>query len=245
MVEQKKQERLALLTGASSGVGRATALKLAEAGFRVVGAALDDPALRDFAAEAPHIRVVPLDVTDRPAVDRLVASLGEEFDGLDLLVCAAGMNVKRRRFEHVSGDDWDRVLATNVTGAFNVAQACLPLLRARDGLMIVIASVSARWPDASGPAYQASKSAVLGLAHAIGLEEQEHRVRVSVLLPGLIDTPLLNARPEPPTDEIRAKALRPDDLASICVFLASLPPRVLVPELVVMPSTLQRIGKTW
>jgi NAD(P)-dependent dehydrogenase (short-subunit alcohol dehydrogenase family) len=244
MSEQGGQQRVALVTGASSGVGRATSLKLAEAGYRVIGAALEEPALHQFAAEAPHIQVVPLDVTDRPAVDALAASVERQHGGLDVLVCAAGINIKRRRFEEISGDDWRRTMDTNATGAFNLAQACLSMLRARAGLVIIIASVSARWPDASGPAYQASKRAVLGLAHAIGWEEQEHGVRVSAICPGLINTPLLKSRPQPPPAETLAQALVPGDIADICAFLAALPPRVLVPELVVVPSALQRIGKT-
>jgi NAD(P)-dependent dehydrogenase (short-subunit alcohol dehydrogenase family) len=154
------------------------------------------------------------------------------------------VNVRRRRFEEVSSDDWRRVLDVNATGVFNVAQACLPLLRRRAGLLIVISSVSGRWPDASGAAYQASKRAVLGLAHAIALEEQDQGVRVTAILPGLVNTPLLDARPTPPSAEVRAQALEPDDIADICVFLSGLPSRVLIPELVVVPSTLQRIGKT-
>ncbi len=244
MVNPGAKGRVALVTGASSGVGRATCLHLAAAGFTIVGAALDNPTLQEFAAEAPNVRVLPLNVTSRPEVDTLAAQLHDDYGGLDLLVCAAGINVKRRRFEELSSQDWQRILDTNATGAFNVTQACLQMLRARAGLVVIIASVSARWPDASGPAYQASKRAVLGMAHAIGLEEQRYGVRVTAVCPGLIDTPLLNARPEPPAADVLAKALVPDDLASIITFLAQLPPRVLVPELVVMPAALQRIGNT-
>ena len=244
MADNAARQLVALVTGASSGIGRATALKLAEAGFAVIGAALDEPSLPTFATETSSIRAVPLDVTDRHAVDCLAATIGEQHGGLNLLVCAAGVNVRRRRFEELAPEDWRRILDVNATGVFNVAQACLPLLRARGGLMILVSSGSGRWPDASGPAYQASKRAVLGLAHAIALEEPEHGVRVTVLLPGLVDTPLLDTRPQPPSEEVRAQALRPGDIGDICVFLSRLPPRVTIPELVVLPSTLQRIGKT-
>jgi NADP-dependent 3-hydroxy acid dehydrogenase YdfG len=82
------------------------------------------------------------------------------------------------------------------------------------------------------------------MAHALALEEPEHGVRVTVLLPGLVDTPLLNTRPQPPSAEVRAQALRPDDIGDICIFLSRLPPRMVIPELVVLPNALQRIGKT-
>jgi NAD(P)-dependent dehydrogenase (short-subunit alcohol dehydrogenase family) len=244
VAEDATHQPVALVTGASSGIGRATALQLSQSNFLVIGAALDEPPLHSLAAEAPLIRPMPLDVTDRPAVDVLAATIGEQHGGLDVLVCAAGVNVKRRRFDEVSGEDWQHIMDVNATGVFNVAQACLPLLRTRAGLMILISSASGRWPDATGPAYQASKRAVLGLAHAIGLEEPEHGVRVTVVLPGLVDTPLLNMRPQPPSAEVRAQALRPGDIGDICVFLSRLPARVLIPELVVLPGALQRIGNT-
>jgi NAD(P)-dependent dehydrogenase (short-subunit alcohol dehydrogenase family) len=244
MVEDAMRQPVALVTGASSGIGRATALKLAQSGFLVFGVALDEPPSPTLAAEAAMMRSMPLDVTDRQAVNALAVTIGEQQGGIDVLVCAAGVNVKRRRFEEVTEEDWRRVLDVNATGVFNVAQACLPLLRARAGLMILVSSASGRWPDASGPAYQASKRAVLGLAHALALEEPEHGVRVTVLLPGLVDTPLLNMRPQPPSAAVRAKALQPEDIGDICVFLSRLPPRMVIPELVVLPSALQRIGKT-
>ena len=242
MPEHESRERVALVTGASSGVGRETALGLAGAGFRVFAAARREEPLRRLASEAKGIEAMTLDVTDRQAVDEAVTSIGRGHDGLDVLVCAAGVNVPRRRFADVSLEDWRRIMDINATGTFNVAQSCLPLLRARSGLVIVIASVSSRWPDASGAAYQASKRAVLGLAHAIALEERG--LRVSAVLPGIIDTPLLDARPTPPPAEVRAQAIKPGDVADICVFLAGLSPRIYLPEVVVMPSALQRIGST-
>jgi NAD(P)-dependent dehydrogenase (short-subunit alcohol dehydrogenase family) len=104
MAEEATRQPVALVTGASSGIGRATGLKLAQSGFLVFGVALDDPPSDTLAAEAAMIRSMPLDVTDRQAVDVLAATIGEQHGGIDVLVCAAGVNVKRRRFEEVSED---------------------------------------------------------------------------------------------------------------------------------------------
>jgi len=230
--------RAALVTGASSGVGRATALALARAGADVLAVARREPLLQELAAEHEAVRTVSLDLTDADAVRELAAGL----DRLDLLVYAAGVNVPRRAVRELSLDDWRRVLDVNATAAFLLVQACLPPLRAAAGLVVVVASVSSRWPDASGAAYQASKRAVLGLAHAVAREERD--VRVSAVLPGLVDTALLDARLQPPSPDERAQALQPEDVAAACLFLAGLDPRAFVPELVILPTALQRIGGT-
>jgi len=234
--------RVALVTGASSGVGRVATLSLAQAGFEVYAAARRVALLAELAAESPNIHAAPLDVTDRPAVDQLAATIQERHGKLDVLVCNAGVNIPRRRFAELSVENWHLLMETNATATFHVIQGCLLLLRAAKGLVIVVASVSSRWPDASGPAYQASKRAMLGLAHAVSLEEQANGIRVSSILPGMIDTPLLDRRPQPPSAEQRADSIPPEDIAAICVFLANLPARSCIPEIVVTPSVLQRIG---
>lgn len=110
--------------------------------------------------------------------------------------------------------------------------------------MIVVSSVSSRWPDISGPAYQASKAGMTELAHAAGFEEHRNGVRFSVVMPGMVDTPFLDSRAEPPTKELRDLALDPEDVAAACLFLASLPPRAYVPELIMVPTAIQALGKT-
>lgn len=233
--------QVALVTGASSGVGRATARRLAQGGATVYAIARRVALLEELAQEVEGIRAQPMDVADRPETERLAERIAREQGRLDIVVAAAGTNVRRRRLGELSLDDWQTIMDVNVTGPFNVIQTCLPLLRAAQGLIIVIASVSSRWPDGSGPAYQASKRAVLGLAHAVALEERECGVRVSAVLPGLINTPLVDLKPAPPDEETRHRSLQPDDVAEACLFLAGLPARVFVPELVLLPTALQRI----
>jgi NADP-dependent 3-hydroxy acid dehydrogenase YdfG len=115
--------------------------------------------------------------------------------------------------------------------------AMLPVFRRqRDGLLIHITSSAARKPDASGVGYQASKAGVAALAHATMEEERANGIRVSVLYPGLTDTPMVELRPTPPTPEMLAKALQPDDVARMCFAVMTLPARAYVPELVLYPA---------
>jgi NADP-dependent 3-hydroxy acid dehydrogenase YdfG len=180
-------------------------------------------------------------VTDAGAVAAEAGRLG---DRLDLLVAAAGTNVPERRLGELRPEGWRELEGTNLSGVVHTVLACLPALRAARGLVVLVGSVSGVWPDVSGPGYQATKAGVLAFARAAGLEEQEHGVRFSVVQPGLVDTPLLDRRPVPVPAERRAAALRPEDVAQTCAFLATLPEHVLVPELTVLPAALQVPGRT-
>jgi NAD(P)-dependent dehydrogenase (short-subunit alcohol dehydrogenase family) len=229
--------RTALVAGASSGIGLATALMFAEAGAKVHAAARR----ADVIAEAAGDQVVAhaLDVGDRDAVAELARTIGP----LHALVVAAGINIKRRRFEETSQDDWDRVLATNLTGAFNVMQAFLPALRETHGDVVLIGSVSGNFTDRSGAAYQASKAGLHALARGAAFDEHEG-VRFTTVAPGVVDTPILENRPQVPDAEMRAQMLMPEDVAAACLFAVSLPSRAYVPELTILPTALQAIGRT-
>jgi NAD(P)-dependent dehydrogenase (short-subunit alcohol dehydrogenase family) len=224
--------RSVVVVGASSGIGLATARAFKELGD-TVHAAARRPVVLDGA------EVHECDVTDRESVDALAGAVG----GLDVLVVAAGTNIPRRRLGELTGESWDRLINTNLTGTWNVVHAFLaPLLEAR-GTIILIGSVSGSWPDLSGPAYHAAKAGVLALARGIGYEA-DGRLRVTAILPGVVDTPILENRPEPPGPEQRARMLQADDVAAACVFVAGLPARAYVPELTILPTELQAIGKT-
>jgi NADP-dependent 3-hydroxy acid dehydrogenase YdfG len=104
--------------------------------------------------------------------------------------------------------------------------------------------VSGNWPDVSGSAYQAAKSGLLAFARGAGLEEHSRGVRFTTVLPGVVDTAILDTRPEPPSAELRSHMLQPEDVAAACLFAATLPPRAHVPELTILPTVLQSVGKT-
>jgi NAD(P)-dependent dehydrogenase (short-subunit alcohol dehydrogenase family) len=243
---ERLEGRTAIITGASSGIGLAAANLFADAGATVHAVARREEMMVEGAGEerissgkfVPHA----LDVTDQEAVKRLVYEVGE--DGLDVLILAAGMNVPERRLEQLTPEVWDRMLAVNLSGAFYFIHAALPYLRESRGDVALISSVSGSWPDVSGPAYQASKAGMTQLARAAGLEEHENGVRFSTILPGIVDTPILDNRPEPPPKEVRDASLKPEDVARACLFLVTLPPRAHVPELTMLPTALQALGKT-
>jgi NAD(P)-dependent dehydrogenase (short-subunit alcohol dehydrogenase family) len=238
--------KTAFVTGASSGIGLATANLLADSGAVVHAAARREAAIGEGAGE--RIRsgsVVPhaLDVTDAGAVERVIREVGEG-SGIDVLVLAAGANIPERSLEKLTSGSWDRLLAVNLSGAFYCVKAALPYLRASRGLVILVSSVSGAWPDMSGPAYGASKAGMTQFARMGGFEEHENGVRFSTVMPGIVDTPILDNRPEPPPEEVREAALKPEDVAEACLFLAALPPHAYVPEMTILPVALQALGKT-
>ena len=234
--------KTALVIGASSGIGLSVTNLFAEAGAEVHAAARRREAIEEGSG-GREVLAHALDISEREAVWRVVEEVGES-DGLDVLVVAAGMNFPERRLEQLTAESWDAMISVNLSGAFYATRAALPFLRASRGIVILISSVSGSWPDMSGPAYQASKAGVTELAHAAGFEEHQRGVRFSAVLPGIVDTPILDNRPEPPPREVRDRSLKPEDVAAACFFLATLPPRAYVPELTILPTEIQALGKT-
>jgi NADP-dependent 3-hydroxy acid dehydrogenase YdfG len=224
--------RIVVVVGASSGIGYETARLFAEQGDIVHAAARRD-------IDMPGVTAHKLDITDRDAV----SAFAEQFDSVDALVVAAGVNIPERRLHQLTHESWDTIIGANLTGAFNVFHAFLPALRAARGIVVMIGSVSGSWTDRSGPAYQASKAGLLALTRGAGFEV-DGEVRCTAILPGVVDTPILDNRPEPPDAEMRAQMLKAEDVAAACVFAVNLPPRAFVPELTILPTALQAIGKT-
>jgi NADP-dependent 3-hydroxy acid dehydrogenase YdfG len=224
--------RTVVVAGASSGIGFATAQAFASLGDTVHAAARRPVSLDGVVG---HV----CDVTDRAAVNALAGAVG----ALDVLVIAAGTNLPRRRLRELTAESWDKLIDTNLTGSWNVIHAFLEPLLASRGTIILIGSVSGSWPDRSGLGYQSAKAGVLALARGIGYDA-EGALRVTAILPGVVDTEILENRPEPPSAEQRALMLHADDVAAACVFVAGLPPRAYVPELTILPTELQAIGKT-
>ena len=234
-------EKTVLVTGGGSGIGLGIAITFAGEGCRVAIAGRNEEKLRDAAAGyagQPPILWRVCDVADRGAVERLFAWLDSQgLLPLDVLVNSAGINTARRHMANLDPADWDRVLATNATGAYNCTCFALPGMRARrDGLIVNISSVAGkRAMTLAGPAYCASKFALTALGTAVGLEERPNGIRVTNIYPGEVDTPILKQRPVPVPAEKRAKMVHPEDIAACVLTIAKLPPHVLVPELVIVP----------
>ena len=231
----KLAERVAVVVGASSGIGLAVARALAAEGARVHALARRP----DLIERTERIMPRRLDATD----ERAVAAFFAELDDVDVVVYAAGTNVKNRALAELDAGSWRTMVETNLSGAVHVMRAALPALRRRRGLAVLIASVSGRWPDGSGPGYQATKAGVRALAHGLAFEEHQSGVRVCAILPGAVDTPLIDERPVAPAAGVRERMLRPEDVAAACVFVVTLPLRAYVPELVILPTELQAIGR--
>ena len=240
-MERDLDQIVILVAGASSGMGRATAMAAAEAGASLVLAARSAEALQDVAAAAERrgarVTAIPTDATNRDAVERLMGEAVAAYGRIDALVNTVGTNIPRRALDELTHDSWADMIAANLSAAFNLTQAVVPVLRHQGGgLIIYVSSAAAKKPDRSGVAYQASKAGVVGLAHGTMEEEREHGIRTSVIFPGLTDTPLVLKRPTPTPPEVLARALQPEDVAAACLFVLRLPARAHVPELVLYPS---------
>jgi NADP-dependent 3-hydroxy acid dehydrogenase YdfG len=231
----------ALVTGGGSGIGLGIALALAREGCRVVICGRNEQKLRQAAAahaERPPILARACDVADRGAVNELVAWFHSEIGPVDIVAHAAGINVVRRKMAEIDPADFDRVMAVNATGLFNVLHAVLPEMRARrQGLIFNISSVAGkRALPLAGPAYAASKFAATALGAAVGLEERANGIRITNIYPGEVDTPLLDQRPVPVPAEKKAVMVHPEDIAACVLAIVKLPQHVVVPELVITPT---------
>ena len=139
--------------------------------------------------------------------------------------------------ERIEPESWDYIMAVNATGAFNVAAEVLPHMRDRgDGVIVNVTSTAGcRASDLGGAAYSASKHAMDAFTKVLSLEEGGRGIRATVIAPGEVDTPLLDVRPVAVSEEHRARILRPEDVAAAVLFVATLPPRAHVPELIIKP----------
>jgi NAD(P)-dependent dehydrogenase (short-subunit alcohol dehydrogenase family) len=230
-----------LVTGGGTGIGRAVALAFAQEGCRVAVSGRRAEKLGETASLWTGVSPVlccTADVTNRKSVERLFAWASAALGPLDILVLSAGSNIRRRSMAEIDPDDWDRVLQINATGAFNCIHAALPRMRERQaGLIINISSVAGKRASLlGGVAYNASKFAATALGTSVGLEEAKNGIRVTNIYPGEVNTPILDERPEPVTEEHRSRILQPADIALVAVMIARLPPRAHIPELVIKPT---------
>lgn len=230
----------AIVLGASSGIGRACAAALAAEGAKVMASARREDRLTQLKKEASGtVEVCACDATDRAQVARLVSTTKEKFGRIDLVVYATGENLPDRAIEVLPPEKWDMMIGVNLTGAFNVTKALLPIYRQQNGgLIIYISSISAHVPDVSGVAYQASKRGLEGLAHGTRVEERKNGIRTCVIYPGLVKTDILKKRPKPTPQEHLDVALEPEDIADGVVAVAKLHPRAVVPEMELVPARL-------
>ncbi|TAK82864.1 MAG: SDR family NAD(P)-dependent oxidoreductase [Betaproteobacteria bacterium] len=229
--------KVAWITGGGSGIGLGGGIALARAGAHVVISGRNRETL---AAAEKQLRAagrgeaIALDVADKEEVAKVAARIGR----VDILVNSAGINSPKRNFHNVSLASWDEIVAVNLSGTFYCVNAVLPGMRSRnDGVIINIASWAGRYASTlTGPGYNATKHAVIALTESINMEEGRHGIRASSVLPGEVATPILEKRPVPPAPEVRAKMLQAEDLGKSILFIATLPPRACVNELIISPT---------
>jgi 3-oxoacyl-[acyl-carrier protein] reductase len=221
--------RIAIVTGASRGIGKGIATVLAARGAVVVAAARGDHAagtVRQIRDAGGSAEALTLDVTDHAAVTGAVAQVVEQFGRVDILVNNAGIT-RDQLLMRMKRDDWDAVLATNLTAAFGLSQAVLRgMMKQRWGRIVNIASVVGQSGNAGQANYAASKAGLIGFTKALALEVASRNITVNAVAPGFIETDMTQAVADGAQidwrDRIPARRLgTPEDVASAVAFLAS------------------------
>jgi NADP-dependent 3-hydroxy acid dehydrogenase YdfG len=218
-----------VITGASSGIGSATARAAVAAGHRVVLAARGAERLEALAAELGGDDValaVPTDVTDFAAQEALVAAALERFGRVDVVFANAGFGAQRGFLEE-SPEHWRDMVLTNVLGAAYTIRAALPALRETHGHLVVTSSVAGRRP-LPGSLYSATKHAVTAMAESLR-QEVDGAIRITCVEPGMVDTPFFETAPS-------IRALDPEDIARVVLWAVDQPPHVDVNEILVRPT---------
>lgn len=234
--------QLAIVTGGGSGIGRSTALHLAREGARVVVMGRRQQPLDDVVAE---IRAVggqawarSADLQQRAQLQALVKWVEAELGSVDILVNNAGASSRVRNLLWVEPDDWDATLAVNLNAVYTLIQAVLPGMLAKGGgTVVTVSSLAAVRPGLLGGApYGAAKAAVSNLMTFLHATFRNHNIRSTTILPGEVNTPIMDTRVRPPTAEERARMVDPDDVARAILLACTLPARTTIEQLVISPT---------
>jgi serine 3-dehydrogenase len=237
------KDQVVLVVGASSGIGRETAILFAREGAKVMASARRQERLQELqdalAKEKIAIEIHAADAAKPADMEALARHTAERFGKIDILVYSSGTNTPDRALARLNAEIWDALVSVNLNGAYYITHAVLPAMRKRgSGHLIYVSSISGHTPDVSGAAYQAAKRGLIGLAHAVRVEEKENGIRTCAVCPGLVDTEILKFRPVQPPAETLAKALQPEDVAETVLSVAKMPPRAAVTELTIVPTYL-------
>jgi NADP-dependent 3-hydroxy acid dehydrogenase YdfG len=233
--------KTALITGGGSGIGLESARLFLEAGARVAIAGRNADKLR-HAAEVlgggDHLIMTAGDLAQADQAAAVVQEVTRRLGRIDILVNNAGLNIKERTTAELTPDAWRLLLGGNLESAFYCMHAVLPQMRQRkDGLIVCVNSISGKRANPlGGTAYIAAKFGLRGLAMGVAAEERNNGIRISSIYPGEVDTPILEQRPTPVTEQHRQSILKPADVAAAVLFVATLPAHASVPELVITPT---------
>lgn len=240
---KRLEGKVAIVTGAGTGIGRETAKCLATEGAAVVVNGRRRAPLDAVAAEIERAggRSVarPGDVGNPEEARALVEGSVSMFGQVDILVHAAGTSSRIRNIRWVPQHEWDGVLAVNLTGFYALVQAVLPgMIERKSGTIVAVSSVAALPPGSllGGAPYGAAKAGVLNLIRHIHTAVRGHGIRATAILPAEVDTPILDNRPLPPDDAARATMMKPEDVAAAILLCVSLPERTTIHEIVMYPT---------
>ena len=228
--------KVALVTGAGRGIGKAISLLLAQAGCRVVLASRSRDQLDAVAAiiekNMGEAFGVPADLTQDDELTRLVDSIREKWGSVDILINNAGWG-KRAPVARAKIEDWDQTFRVNLRAPMVLAHLLVPdMISKGEGAVINIGSISGKTGEANGSAYSASKFGLIGFTQSLYEEVREHGIKVAVILPGFVDTPLI-----PPNRQLdRSKMIRPEDIAQTVHFILTSPPACCPVEITVRPQ---------
>ncbi len=230
-----------LVTGGGSGIGLATARALLAEGAEVAITGRNEKKLADAVNSCgPGAKVFShaADLTDPTQVKKLVEGVIAKLGRIDILVNNAGLNIKDRLFSELTPESWHDLVSANLDGAFFCTHAVLPQMRARkSGLIITVNSIAGKRANPlGGVGYIAAKFGLRGMAMGIAAEEKGNGIRLSSIYPGEVNTPILEVRPEPVSEERKQAMLQPEDVAAAVVFIATLPDHVAIPELLTTPA---------
>ncbi len=226
----------AVVVGGGTGIGQAIARGLAEAGAEVAIGGRRESTLKETATGTSMLTHT-IDVACRDSTNAFFKWATEQFGQIDILVNAAGVNIKQRSMAEMSPEQWDQVLAINATGAYNCMHAVLPAMRARRaGTILNVSSIAGKRAIAlGGIAYSASKFAMTALGTCVANEVAPDGVRVTNVYPGEVNTPILENRPTPVDEAHRQRILQPEHVAELVLAVLALPNSVHVPEIVIKP----------
>ena len=243
-MSRSHEGKVAVVFGASFGMGRASAVALAQRGATIAASgrtpeALDE-VVNEIRAAGGKAEAFPADVENPRQARSAVAEIAYRFGRIDIFVYATGTNIPGRAVGVLSEDDWDMMQRTNISGLYHTVQGALDTLRKSKARVVVVSSAAVQMPDASGVAYQATKHAQVGFTHGLMQEEAANGIRTTVIFPGLTNTRLVEKRPVPTPPEVLDQALLPEDVADAVVFVTSLSPRAYVPELLLFPAGIQQ-----
>ena len=238
----KNAKRVAWVTGGGSGIGEAGAEALAADGWIVVVSgrrkeALDAVVAR-IARDGGAAEAIALDVSVAADVQNAADEILERHGRIDLLVNSAGINVPKRSWNDLELEGWDKLVEVNLNGVLYCMRAALPAMRRQqDGCIINVSSWAGRHVSKMpGPAYTTTKHAVLALTHSFNMDECANGLRACCLMPGEVATPILKLRPVVPSEEAQARMLQSEDLGRTIAFIASMPPRVCINEVLISPT---------